>query len=164
MANEIRIPDELIISTIQGVIDLFLKPKFIELGMDASGQWLNSLEARAVNGNGEIWGMDYTYWLNNGRQPNKDQSPEKLKAWAYYYGINVIKPWADAKGLVFDNPIAVAYNIGKNGTRSRPERIGFLEDVLNSKEVLDYIYSQLQEGVTIEINKVLIKQIHDNFA
>lgn len=164
MANEIRIPDELIISTMQGVIDLFLKPKVIELGMDASGQWKESLEPRVNNGNGEIWGMDYTYWLNNGRGPNKDQSPKALKAWAYYYGINVIKPWANSKGIVFDNPIAVAYNIARKGTKSRPERIGFLKDVLNSKEVLDYIYSQLQEGVTIEINKILKKQIHDNFA
>ena len=71
MANEIRIPDELIISTMQGVIDLFLKPKFNELGMSASGQWLDSLEPLVVNGNGEIWGMDYTYWLANGRKPGK---------------------------------------------------------------------------------------------
>lgn len=163
MAYEIRIPDELIIQTMQGVIDNFLKPKFISLGMNASGQWLETLEPRVNNGNGEIWGQDYTYWLNNGRGPNKDQSPEKLKAWAYYYGINVIKPWASAKGIVFDNPIAVAYNIAKYGTKSRPERIDFL-DVLSSQEVISYIYSQLQKGFTVEINKILKKQIDDNFA
>ncbi len=58
--------DEQIIEVMQGVINDFLKPKFISLGMNASGQWLNSLEARANNGNGEIWGMDYTYYLANG--------------------------------------------------------------------------------------------------
>lgn len=164
MAIEIRIPDELIIQTIQGVIDNFLKPKFISLGMSASGKWLETLEARVNNGNGEIWGQDYTYWLNNGRLPNKDQSPDKLKAWSYWYGINVIKPWAQSKGIVFDNPIAVAYSIARKGTKSRPERIGFLEEILNSSEVLNYIYSQLQEGITVEINKILIKQLNDNFS
>lgn len=141
----------------QGVIDEFLKPKFIELGMNASGTWLNSLEAR-VNGNtGEIWGMDYTYWLNNGRGPNKDQSAEKLKAWAFWYGINVIKPWAVSKGIVFDNPIAVAYNIAKNGTKKRPERIDFL-DILESNEVRDYLNRTVARYILVEVRQELVNR------
>lgn len=163
MPNEIKISDEVILNTMQGVIDLFLKPKFIELGMNASGKWLNSLEPRVLNGVGEIWGMDYTYWLNNGRGPNKDQSPEKLKAWAYWYGINVIKPWATAKGLVLDSPIGVAYSIAKKGTKNRPDRDDFM-DVLQSKEVSDYIYSKIGAAINVELNKILIKQLNDNFA
>lgn len=164
MANEIKITDELIISTIQGVIDNFLIPKFNELGFNASGKWIESLEPRINNGNGEIWGEDYTYWLNNGRGPNKDQTPQKLKAWAYYYGINVIKPWAASKGIVFDNPIAVAYNIAKNGTTyRRSERNDFM-DILESNEVKNYIYSKIGQGVTAQLTELLKRQINDNFS
>ena len=156
MANEIRIPDELIISTIQGVIDLFLKPKFISLGMNATGQWLNSLEARAVNGNGEIWGMDYTYWLVNGRKGGTAPPIAPLITWVNAkFGIG----GNEAKSIAF----AVAAKIKKEGTNYYPEGTDLLE-VLNSKEVLDYIYSQLQEGITVEINKILKKQLNDNFA
>lgn len=156
MAIEIRIPDELIISTITGVIDLFLKPKFIELGMNATGQWLNSLEARAVNGNGEIWGMDYTYWLVNGRKGGA--APP----------VSVLIPWVNAKFGIGGNEarsiaFAVAQKIKKEGTNYYPEGTELLE-VLNSKEVLDYIYSQFKEGMKVEVNKILIKQINDNFS
>lgn len=164
MANEttIKISEELYLNVLQGVIDNFLKPKFIELGMNASGEWLNTIQPIIVEGRGEIWGMDYTYWLNNGREPNKDQSPQALKAWAYYYGINVIQPWAQSKGIVLDNPIGVAYNIAKNGTKKRPERIDFL-DILNSDEVKQYIYTQLRIGITATISSLMIKQIRDTF-
>jgi hypothetical protein len=156
MANEIKIPDELITSTMQGVIDLFLKPKFISLGMNATGKWLNSLEARAVNGNGEIWGMDYTYWLVNGRKGGTAPPISALLPWVTAkFGIG----GNEAKSIAF----AVAAKIKKEGTNYYPEGTDLLE-VLNSKEVLDYIYSQLQEGVTIEINKILKKQLYDNFA
>lgn len=162
MTNEttIQISEELYLNVLQGVIDNFLKPKFIELGMNASGEWLNTIQPRIVEGRGEIWGMDYTYWLNNGREPNQDQSPQALKAWAYYYGINVIKPWAASKGIVFDNPIAVAYSIAKKGTKKRPERIDFL-DILNSNEVKQYIYAQLRIGITATISALMIRQIRN---
>jgi len=156
MANEIRIPDELIISTMNGVIDLFLKPKFISLGMNATGQWLNSLEARVNNGNGEIWGIDYTYWLANGRKPGKAPPIAPLITWVNAkFGIG----GNEARGIAF----AVAQKIKKEGTEYYPDGTDLLQ-VLNSKEVLDYIYSQLQEGITVEINKILIKQLHDNFS
>lgn len=156
MANEICIPDELIISTMQGVIDLFLKPKFTSLGMNATGKWLNSLEARAVNGNGEIWGMDYTYWLVNGRKGGTAPPISALLPWVTAkFGIG----GNEAKSIAF----AVAAKIKKEGTNYYPEGTDLLE-VLNSKEVLDYIYSKFQEGITIEINKILKKQLDDNFA
>lgn len=156
MAYEIRIPDELIIQTMQGVIDNFLKPKFIELGMNATGSWLNALEPRVNNGNGEIWGMDYTYWLVNGRKPGK--APP----------VSALLPWVNAKfGIGGSEALSVAFavskKIQKEGTEYYPEGTDLLS-ILNSPEVINYIYSQLQEGVTVEINKILIKQLHDNFS
>lgn len=156
MTAEIQIPDELIIETMQGIIDNFLKPKFISLGMNATGSWLNALEAKAVNGNGEIWGMDYTYWLANGRKGGT--APP----------VSALIPWVNAKFGVGGNEarsiaFAVATKIKNEGTRFYPQGTDLLE-VLQSKEVVDYIYSKIKEGVTIEINRILIRQINDNFA
>lgn len=156
MAEEIRISDELILSTMNGVIDLFLKPKFISLGMNASGQWLNTLEARVVNGNGEIWGMDYTYWLANGRKPGTAPPASALIPWVTAkFGIG----GNEARGIAF----AIAQKIKREGTEYYPEGTDLLT-VLQSPEVINYIYSQYQEGLTVQINKLLIKQLNDNFS
>jgi len=156
MAIEIRIPDELIIETMQGVIDNFLKPKFISLGMQATGQWLNTLEPRVNQGNGEIWGMDYTYFLANGRKPGK-RPP-----------VSALIPWVNAKfGIGGKEAVSIAWAVAKKieneGTEYYPQGTDLLE-ILHSQEVINYIYSQLQEGFTVEINKILIKQLHDNFT
>lgn len=140
----------------QGVIDNFLKPKFISLGMRATGAWLNALEPRAVNGNGEIWGMDYTYWLVNGRKGGT--APP----------VSALLPWVTAKFGLSGNEarsvaFAVAAKIKREGTNYYPQGTDLLE-VLNSPEVLNYIYSQFEEGITVEINKILKKQLDDNFS
>ena len=151
-----RLPDEIIIQTMQGVVDNFLKPKFISLGMNATGKWLESLEAKAVNGNGEIWGMDYTYWLAHGRKPGTMPPVSKLI------------PWVNAKfGVGGKEAIGIAWAVAKKikneGTSYYPDGTDLLE-VLNSDQVKNYIYSQFKEGITVEINKILIKQLNDNFA
>lgn len=156
MNYEIRISDELIIQTMQGVIDNFFKPKFISLGMDATHRWINSLEPRAVNGNGEIHGMDYTYWLANGRKPGK--APP----------VSALIPWVNAKfGIGGKEAIgiawAVAAKIKKEGTDYYPKGTDLLE-VLNSPGVRAYITEQLSTFYILEINKILIKQLHDNFS
>lgn len=156
MTNEIRISDELIIQTMQGVINLFLIPKFVSLGMNATGQWINSLEARSVNGNGEIWGMDYTYWLANGRKPGTAPPTSALIPWVTAkFGIG----GNEARGIAF----AIAQKIKKEGTEYYPEGTDLLT-VLQSPEVINYIYSQFQEAITVQINTILIKQLNDNFS
>jgi len=140
----------------QGVIDNFLKPKFIELGMNATGRWLDSLEARAVNGNGEIYGMDYTYWLANGRKPGK-MPP-----------VSALIPWVNAKlGIGGKEAIAIAWavatKIKNEGTNYYPDGTDLLE-VLNSDEVKKYVQDEIGTFFSIEINKILKKQLNDNFA
>lgn len=152
----IKIPEQKIIEVMTGVIDKFLKPKFISLGMNATGSWLKAIEPRVVNGNGEIWGMDYTYWLANGRKGGT-MPP-----------VNALIPWVNAKfGIGGKEAIgiawAVATKIKNEGTSYYPEGTDLLE-VLNSDEVLNYIYSEFRQGITTEINKILIKQLNDNFA
>lgn len=155
--DQLRLSDEIILATMQGVIDNFLKPKFISLGMNASGQWLASLEPRVENGQGQIWGMDYTYWLAHGRAPSEKMPPiTPLISWVTVkFGIG----GNEAKSIAF----AVAKKIQKEGTEYYPEGTDLLE-ILHSKEVADFIYSQLREGFTTEISSILKKQIHDNFT
>jgi len=51
---------ELIKETLNEVLEKFLKPKFIDLGMNASGDWLNSLQVRVIDKHkAEILGLDY---------------------------------------------------------------------------------------------------------
>lgn len=151
-----KLSDEQVIEIMQGVIDLYFKPNFIELGMDATGQWLNSLEARCVDGNGEIWGMDYTYWLANGRKPGV-MPP-----------VSSLIPWVNAKmgiGGKEANSIAwaIAIKIKNEGTSYYPNGTDLLE-VLTSKEVTDYVYEKAGLAFSTEINKILKKQLDDNFA
>jgi len=155
MPIEINIPDETIIQTMQGVINLFLIPKFVSLGMNATGAWINALEPRIENGNGAIYGFDYTYFLANGRKPGKAPPIAPLISWVNAkFGIG----GAEARGIAF----AIAQKIKKEGTDYYPEGTDLLE-VLNSKEVLDYIYSQYGTAINVELNKILIKQLNDNF-
>lgn len=151
-----KIPDELIIKTMQGVIDNYLKPKFISLGMNATGKWLESLEARAVNGNGEIWGFDYTYWLAHGRKPGK-MPP-----------VSALIPWVNAKfGVGGREAIviawAVATKIKNEGTEYYPDGTDLLE-VLYSEDAKKYVFEQISTFFSVEINKLLKKQLNDTFA
>lgn len=156
MAIEIRIPDEVIVNTMNGVINLFLIPKFISLGMNATGSWIKALEGRSENGNGVIYGFDYTYWLVNGRKPGTSPPISALMPWVTAkFGIG----GNEAKSIAF----AVANKIKAEGTNYYPEGTDLLE-ILRSPEVSAYVTEQLQTWFTIEISKVLKKQLDDNFS
>lgn len=157
MAIELqKISDDVIIQTMQGVIDNFLIPKFISLGMNATGSWINALQPRAVNGNGEIWGMDYTYWLVNGRKPGKMPPIAPLITWVNAkFGIG----GPESKGIAF----AIAQKIKNEGTEYYPDGTDLIE-VLNSPECKAYVEQQLGIWITVEITKTLKKQLHDNFS
>ena len=118
---------------LRGVVNDILIPKFISLGMNASGEWINSLEVRGD----EIWGRDYTRYLAKGRGPNQDQDPEALKKWVGYYGRTVFAKWVQDKGLQI-NPFAVAYSVARKGNKYYPQGTDLLE-VLSSEATRKYI-------------------------
>lgn len=121
------------------VNELYFKPKFMALGMNASGEWVQNLEARKD----EIWGRDYSEYLALGRTPNKDQSPEAVRRWVGWAGSTFLDKWVKDKGLSL-NPYAVAYKIAREGTSYYPQGTDLLE-VLSSDEVGDYINKRLSE-------------------
>ncbi|UAB85694.1 hypothetical protein INR75_06680 [Zunongwangia sp. SCSIO 43204] len=55
--------------------------KHIELGMRASGQWVESLENRTKGLSGQIWGEPYTEQLVNGRKPGNFPPIERMRQW-----------------------------------------------------------------------------------
>lgn len=133
---DIKIEDEEIQRVIDDVIRLFLIPKFRELGMPASGEWEENIEAR---GN-EIWGRSYTEQLVNGREPGTMPPVE------------AIERWLQAKFGVTDRnrAWAIAVKIKNEGTSWYPNGSDLLE-VLESQEVADYIVSQLRDIVILQI-------------
>ena len=139
------VEDSEIEKIIDGVIRLFLIPKFRELGMQASGEWEANVQARK----NEIWGRDYTEYLALGRPPNNDQDEDAIRRWVGWAGSTILAKWVVDKGLNI-NPYAVAYKIAREGTSYYPEGTDLLE-VLESREVAEYIMDQLRDLVVLSI-------------
>lgn len=123
---------------IRGVIDTFLIPKFRELGMPASGEWEDNIEAR---GN-EIWGTPYTQQLVEGRPPGTMPPVEAIQKWAAVkLGISDISvAWA------------IATKIKNEGTTWYPEGSDLLE-VLSTQEVTEYIAERLGRIIVVRIQE-----------
>lgn len=150
------ISDEAIKEVMQDVIDNYLIPTFLTLGMNASGQWLKSLQADALNGVGYIKGIDYTYYLVNGRAPGKRPPIQPLIAWVgHKFGIY----GDEAKSAAF----AIAKKIEREGTEYYPNGTQLLE-VLQSQEVTQYVYDKMRIQVNGSIEAQIKRQLNLTFA
>lgn len=152
----ITISDDILRQTMQEVIDLFLIPKFISLGMNASGEWISSLEARAANSTGEIWGRDYTYYLVNGRAPGKRPPTAPLVSWV---GNKLNIYGKEALSVAY----AIAKKIEKEGTDYYPSGTDLLE-VLQAPEVSQYIYDRMAIHVNGQIEAEIKRSLKAVFA
>jgi hypothetical protein len=163
MADYKFLTDEDVAAVLQGVIDEFLIPKFKELNMNASGKWIASLETeRRGTNEGVIRGIDYSYYLVNGRGANKDQSLEGLRKWAVWAGNTFIKDWVQAKGLTA-NPIAVAMSIAKKGTTWKRKGGSDLLEVLETPEVQRYVAERIRGIITPRVAEEMRRNITEAF-
>lgn len=144
------------------IIELFLKPDFIQRGHNASGNWMNSLDVRVeVRDNGFssiITAPDYTYYLIFGRGPNKDQSKEGLRHFAGWAGKYIFEPWMRQKGISL-NPYAVAYSIARHGTKEY--RVGdhsFL-NVLEDQQVKNYLNERVGAFISANVADTLRNEL-----
>lgn len=153
----ITVSNELFKEALQGLINDFLIPRFIALGMNASGKWINSLVAEVEGNIGYIKGQDYTVYLVAGRPMNQNQSPEAISHFTRWAGHFIFKKWVEDKGLNI-NPYAVAHKVATKGTRFFPSGTDLLE-VLNSKEAKDYLYKKLAAGFTIQVTTEIKKRL-----
>lgn len=133
------------------VVDEFLIPKFNQLNMKASGEWLSSLEVKVIGNRGEIWGKDYTYYLVNGRANGK-RPP-----------ISVLEKWVNDKFNIFGNEaksmaFAIGNKIAKIGTNYYPQGTNLLE-VLKSRECQSFINLKSSEFYVKNINLEIVRRL-----
>lgn len=132
------IMDEDIIRVMTEVAQRFLIPRFLELGMNATGEWVKSIETTASNNVGTIRGRDYSYYLVNGRKPGK-RPP-----------IAPIERWAQAKlGLTGQQAtsaaFAIANKIAQEGTEYYKRGGTDLLEVLESSECIEFVRNELKQ-------------------
>ena len=92
------------------MIAVDLKAKHIELGMKASGKWVESIDVETTPNSATIFGEDYTEYLVEGRKPGK------------FPPIDAIKKWIFDKGITSDIPVnslafLIARKISQSGTK-----------------------------------------------
>jgi len=150
------IPNSIIESILKDVIKLYLIPKHIDLGMKATGEWIESLE---VQGN-TIRGRKYTEQLVYGRKPNDDQDSNSKRKWAYgMANFNpAFKKWLQVRGLS-EYGVQIAYTIADSGTKYYKQGGTDLLEVLESKQVIDYINERLGKYITAEATLELRRQL-----
>lgn len=117
------------------IINLYLIPKFEELGMEATGEWRENIHSKGS----ELWGRDYTKYLVEGRPPSSKLPP-----------ISRLEEWVRAKFGYTDQKqirsvaFAVAYKIKEEGTNYYPDGTDLME-ILESNQVTEYINMRLKE-------------------
>jgi len=120
-----------------------------ETGRRASGNWEKELESSQTISAGRVKvtfkGADYTYMLENGRGPNKNQDPFAIRKFVCYAGSTFLAEWVRDKGIVV-NPFAVAYKIAREGYKGKP----FVDKVINE---------DLAQRLAIRIGAVFVNDI-----
>lgn len=148
------VPEELIRETLTEVVEQFLKPKFIALGMNASGDWLRSLEVRTSLNRGEIWGADYTRYLVNGRSPGKRPPIAPLVRWV---GFKFGYSGQQAVSTAF----AIANKIAQEGTEYYPTGTDLLE-ILESTEVQQFVNKKIGDYILQDTQIRIVRMMKEN--
>ena len=121
---------------IQKVIDNFLIPRFNELKMNASGEWLASLEIEIGNDDGKIRGRDYSEQLAQGRRPGKAPPIRHLEKWVNAkLGIS----GTEATSIAF----AISKKIAKEGTSWYKKGGTDLIEVLSEPKTIQFMQEEL---------------------
>lgn len=85
--------------------------KHYDLGMPASGQWMDTLESRTKRLRGQIWGEDYTEVLEDGRKPGKFPPIKAIEQWILDKNIKI-----EGKIKISSLAYLIARKIAKEGT------------------------------------------------
>lgn len=148
--NEV-INDTEITRILNNVVERFLIPKFYSLGLEASGNWRSQLEVRQSS----IFGTKYTEQLVYGRKPGTYAPIQPLKEWAKIkLGLND----RQALGAAF----AISKTLKEKGSRIYQRGGSDLLEVLNSKQVLDYINTQVGNYITQQTVIFIRKYVQQN--
>jgi hypothetical protein len=144
------IPDAKFEEILTEVINQFLIPKHKALGMETTGEWINSLETK---GN-VIRGRKYTEQLVYGRKPGNAPPITPLENWVKAkFGIN----GKEATSFAF----AISKKIAKEGTTWYQRGGSDLLEVLETSEVLNYINSKIARYFQAEITLQIQRQLRE---
>lgn len=143
-----------IISIIQKVVNDVLIRRFTELGMNATGQWLESLEVVAKDSKGIIRGQDYTEYLAKGRAGGSLPPIAPLTKWVTAkFGVG----GKQAVSIAW----AVAKKIQREGTTHYQKGGTDLLEILSEPNTIELINTEVQQKITVSITKELQRQINE---
>lgn len=139
------------------VLTLFLIPRFRELGMEASGEWLQNLEKVAGENSGTIRGRQYSEQLAKGREPGKLPPISALERWVTAK-FGVTGPQATSMAW------AVAKKIEKEGTSWYQKGGSNLLEVFEEPRTLQYIQDELSGIIKFRIAEQLQRNAQTAFS
>lgn len=135
------------------VVAKFLIPKFNENEMNATGEWLQSLEVEATDDDkGYIRGRHYTEYLAKGRPPSDKLPP--ISALEKWVNVKLGVSGTEATSIAF----AIAHKIKNEGTKWHQQGGTDLVEVLESPEVIAYIQNELGNILKVKISERLIRE------
>jgi len=138
---------------LQEVVDKFLIPRFHELKMNASGEWLENLEVEATDDDkGYIKGRHYTEYLAKGRPPSDKLPP--ISALEKWVNVKLGISGEEATSIAF----AIAHKIRREGTKWHQQGGTDLVEILESPEVITYIQNELGSILKVKISERLIRE------
>lgn len=135
-------------SVLQKVVDLFLIPRFKELNMNASGEWLQSLEVVAENDKGIIRGKHYSKQLAKGREGGSLPPVDAIEKWVKVkFGLS----GSEARQRAW----AIAKKIEQSGTRYYQQGGTDLLEVLEEPRVMQFIREELGAIARVKVAEEL---------
>lgn len=141
-----------IIETMQWIVDTILIPHFMELGLDATGEWRSSLNVRAEGSMGIIRGRKYTEQLVWGRKPGAMPPIAPLERWAQAkLGLS----GTQARSAAF----AIAKKIASEGTNIYKDGGTDLLEILETPETQQKIAKHLQDVYAPKVQLMLEREI-----
>jgi hypothetical protein len=141
-----------IIETMQWVVDDILIPHFMQLGLDATGEWREYLNVRADGQVGTINGRKYTEQLVYGRMPGAMPPIAPLERWAQ---VKLGLQGSQAKSAAF----AIAKKIAREGTNIYKDGGTDLLEILETPEVQKKITQRFQGLITTKVKLMLEREI-----
>ena len=138
------------------VVELFLVPRFKELGMPATGEWEQNLEVVAESNSGKIRGRDYSQQLAFGRKPGKRPPVAPLQKWVMTkFG----KGSKEALGIAY----AISKKIENEGTTWYQKGGSTLLEILEEPRVIEFIQSELSVIATARVAEQLRRNAEQTF-
>lgn len=141
----------------QEVVDRFLIPHFMRLGMDATGEWRENVQVRAEPNVGYIDGRHYSEQLALGRKPGKRPPIAPLQRWVQ---AKLHLSGNEAKGVAF----AIANKIAKEGTSWYQKGGSDLIEILESREVTEFVNSKVGDYLRVQTEIEIRRTVETTFA